>query len=399
MPFFNHIYRMMEEENVRMIAKTYFGMEEILAEELRKIGAENVEAQHRSVSFWGNQSTLYRANLWSRTAIKILQPIHSFVVKNEADLYKSSLEVPWEKYLAWSDTFSIESVVINHPKFPHSHFPALRLKDAIADYFRQKTGRRPSVNTENPMIRFHLHINHQRAEISLDSTGELLHRRGYRQEQLEAPLNECLAASLVLQSGWDKKHPLIDPFCGSGTILIEAALIAKNIAPGLLRKENFAFQKWKNFDRSLWRKILAEAEKAICSLETRIVGSDISEKAIRIATKNIQRAHLEEDISVSVKPFTERMPIGKKGWIVSNPPYGERLDENVAILYQSLGNLLKQHFAGYQAWIISPKEALKHLGLKPFKKMDFLNGAIPCKFYGYKLFEGSMEEFKKTSIS
>jgi putative N6-adenine-specific DNA methylase len=383
----------------KIIAKTFFGMEQLLAEELKKIGAENIEIQKRAVSFEGTQATLYQANLWLRTAIKVLKPIHVFKARDEKELYKAVQEIAWEQLLSWSDTFSIESTISNHPNIIHSHYATLRVKDAIVDYFREKVGRRPSVNIETPHLRIHLHISGENADISLDSSGEVLQRRGYRQDQLEAPLNESLAAALVMCSSWDKTSPLIDLFCGSGTILIEAALIAKNFAPGLLRKENFAFQKWRDFDRALWRKTLADAEKSIVPLQARILGSDYSEKAIQAASKNISRANLEEDISLSVKSFSERMPIGKKGFIVTNPPYGERIGERVEELYEELGNTLKKNFIGYEVWIISVPDALKFLGLKPYKKFDFQNGALECKFQGFQLFEGSLAEMKANSLS
>ncbi|GAB4330017.1 MAG: THUMP domain-containing protein [Flammeovirgaceae bacterium] len=378
----------------KMVAKTFFGMEQILAEELKKIGAENIEIQKRAVSFEGTQSTLYQSNLWLRTAIKVLKPIHFFKVKNEKELYDEVQKIAWEQLLSWSDTFSVESTISNHPNITHSHYATLKVKDAIVDYFREKVGRRPSVNVENPQLRIHLHISGENGDISLDSSGEVLQRRGYRQEQLEAPLNESLAAALVMYSNWDGVSPLIDPFCGSGTILIEAALIAKNYAPGLLRKENFAFQKWRDFDRALWRKTIAEAERAIVPLKAKILGSDYSEKAIQIASKNISRANLEEDISLSVKSFNERMPLGNKGFIITNPPYGERIGERIEELYEELGNTLKKNFIGYEAWIISVQDALKFLGLKPYKKFDFQNGALNCKFQGFQLFEGSWADMK-----
>lgn len=377
-----------------LIAKTSFGLENILKDELLALGATNVMPITRAVSFTANQELMYKANLWLRTALKIIKPIHQFVVQNEHELYKQIKDYNWEQHFSVNNTFAIETVV-NSLNFNHSQYVALKTKDAIVDQFREKHGIRPSVDLQNPDIKIHLHINKDQCSLALDSSGEVLYKRGWRVAQNEAPLNEVLAAGMVLLSGWDKKSPFIDFMCGSGTLLIEAALIAYNIAPGVLRS-HYGFMNWNDFDAALWEKIYNEAAEPKTASPTSIYGSDISGKSIEFARNNIAEAGLDGIIKVEQKSFENVLPKGDEGTIIINPPYGERLKPaDILSLYQNIGDHLKKNFGGYQAWILSSnKDALKHIGLHPSKKINLFNGALECKFQKFEMYAGTKKTHK-----
>ncbi len=375
-----------------MVARTPRGLEEILADELRALGAEAVEIQNRAVSFRGDQVLLYRANLCLRTALRILKPVHSFRIVAQQDLYHRLREYNWSRHLTVDTTFAIDSAV-HSPVFTNSLFAAQKAKDAIVDQFRDRTGRRPSVDTRDPGLRLHLHISNRDCAVSLDSSGQSLHRRGYRTEALEAPLNEVLGAGLVLASGWNGETPFVDPMCGSGTIAIEAALRAANIAPGLLR-EHFAFMSWGDFDAKLWARL---RERALGERRTPagpVHAADIDKRAVQVSQANRQRAGLAEDAILFTRAaFADFSPPAGPGVLVMNPPYGERMQpEDTFALYKSIGDGLKQKYTGYTAFILSSNlDALKKIGLKPSRKMTVHNGPLECSFRRYELYAGSRE--------
>ena len=374
---------------MKLTAKTFLGLEKVLSDELRDLGAENIIIANRAVIFEGNVNLLYKVNYCARTALSVLMPIKEFKIRSKDDIYLIGKSIRWEKFMNSKSTFSITPVV-NSPLFNHSGYAGLILKDSIADYFREKTGYRPSVDTVNPDISINLHISGANATVSLDSSGEPLFKRGYRQAFTEAPLNESLAAGMVLMSGWDCSVPLIDPMCGSATILIEAALIAKKIPPGKFRK-SFGFQNWNNYDEQLFEQVKQECESGIVELKTKISGSDISSEAVKSSMINIRNAGLENDITVKTIDFKDAAAPDDAGMVIMNPPYGIRLNHcDLNSLYEMIGSKLKHCFEGYTAWLLSSnKEALKKIGLKPSEKHILLNGANECLFLKYDLYRGS----------
>lgn len=373
-----------------MVAKTFAGLEQVLADELEVLGAESISMERRAVSFWGDQELLYKANFALRTALKILKPVAEFDVSKREQLYNLAKKVVWTDYLALGKTFAIDSTV-QSDIFVNSMYASLKVKDAIADHFRDATGKRPSVNTADPDIRINVHLMGNHCILSLDSSGESLHKRGYRVGQGDAPLNEVLAAGMILLSGWKGEKNFLDPMCGSGTLLIEAAMIAQGIPPGIYRK-SFGFERWPDFNDKLFADIYnAEYET---EFNGKIVGSDISAKDITIAKANIKNAGLSKKIEVQVKDIRTLEPPFDNGIIITNPPYGERIKpQSIFELYTSIGNTLKNKFAGYEAWIISGSvDGLKSIGLKPSKKIDLFNGAIACSYRCYNLFQGSRKQ-------
>ncbi len=370
------------------IATTMFGLEEILAAELTELGALDVRILNRAVSFNGSQSILYKVNIGSRTAMRILKNLKSFKVRDENELYDVIYNMKWEEHFSVKETFMVNSSV-SSPQFRHSLFVSQKTKDAIADRFRKQTNLRPSVNTNDPDITINIHISNDRADVSLDSSGEPLFKRGYRAAQYTAPLNEVLAAGMIRLSGWDGTRPFIDPMCGSGTLAIEAALIGKKIPPGIFR-EKFGFMNWKDYDDILYGRILENMLNPV-DLKTEIYASDISADAIDLTGKNIRKALLEEFITVKVQDFHKMKPPADGGLVMMNPPYGERIkEEEINLFYKSIGDTLKRNFSGYDAWVLSGNpEALKYFGLRPEKKIELFNGSIKCKFQKFSLYSGS----------
>ena len=371
------------------IAKTISGLEEVLAEELVLLGAVEIKTLKRAVGFRGDLALLYTANLWCRTALRILKPLFAFQVNSNEELYKQVLAFNWEDIFSVDQTFAIDSV-INDSVFTHSHFVSQKVKDAVADHFRNVCGSRPTVNTENPDIRINVRIYKTDCNISLDSSGESLHKRGYRDAGGIAPMSEVLAAGLIKLSGWDATGNFIDPMCGSGTLLIEAALMAKNIAPGSFRK-SFCFMKWKDFNPGLWENLLRKAREGQTSLNCKICGSDNSDFSINIAKENIRNARLQKDISIELAEFENHAPPTGGGTMIMNPPYGERLqEEDIVAFYKSIGDGLKKNYSGYDAWIISSDlNALKFIGLRPSRKIPVFNGPLECRFYKFSIYSGS----------
>lgn len=377
-------------EKFKIVVKTFAGLEPVLAMELKALGAEWVTPERRAVSFLGDKELLYKANFLLRTALKVLKPIAQFKVNKKEDLYSKAKIIPWSEYLTLDKSFSIESTVQSE-MFVNSMYASLKVKDAIADYFRESLGKRPSVNTEDPDIRVHVYLMGDYCEISLDSSGESLHKRGYRIRQGEAPINEVLAAGMIMLTGWDGATDFLDPMCGSGTLLIEAAMIARGIPAGIYRK-SYGFEKWPDFDDELFSEIYNADYERESSI--RIFGSDISVQSCAIARANIKNAGLSKTIEVETKDFLDLDPPFGNGTILTNPPYGERLRAgSITELYKSVGDVLKQKYAGYTAWIISSSEdGFKNIGLKPSRKIELFNGALPCSFRSFELFRGTYKQ-------
>ena len=382
--------------NFRMIAKTQLGLEEVLAEELKQLGAMDVEVLNRAVSFVGDIGFMYKANLNLRTAIRILKPVFNFTARKDVELYEKALELDWQKYISVDNTIAVNAVV-HSDFFNHSHYVALKVKDAIVDYFRNLTkGRRPDVDTKNPDIRINIHVSNDKCTLSLDSSGESLHKRGYRHATNEAPISEVLAAGLILLSDWDRQSDFLDPMCGSGTILIEAAMIACNIPPALHRKK-FCFMNWNNFDEPLWDKIKEVSINKVSDFEGRIIGCDRAFASIRKAQENIKDAMLDDMIEVKRANFVrkpELLPNG--GTILFNPPYGERLNVDTHELYTSIGDTFKKNYAGCSAWLItSDMEAVNSIHLKHTRRIKIFNGNLECRFLKYEMYDGSKKLSKQ----
>ncbi len=384
----------MSEQSFEMIAKTFQGLEEILAQELITLGANDIQIGRRMVSFSGDKEMMYKANFCLRTAIRILKPIKHFVAKDADEVYEQIKAIHWEDYLDVDKTFAVDAVVFSE-EFRHSKFVSYKVKDAIVDYFRDTYNKRPSVRINKPDVLLNIHIAETKCTLSLDSSGESLHRRGYRQEAVEAPLNEVLAAGMILMTGWKGECDLIDPMCGSGTIPIEAALIARNIAPGVFRKE-FAFEKWIDFDQDLFDSIYNDDTQER-EFTHKIYGYDNNPKANEIATHNIKAAGVSKDVTLKLQPFQQFEQPAEKSVIITNPPYGERISTNDLLgLYAMIGERLKHAFAGNAAWILSYREeCFDQIGLKPTTKMPLFNGALECEFRQYEIFDGKYKEFRE----
>lgn len=379
-----------------MVAKTLFGFEEILAKELRNLGAGNVVEGVRSVSFEGDTGFMYKANLCLRTAIKIIKPVHSFSVRNENELYRKIYAMDWNEYLSIETTFSIDTTV-NSENFTHSLYVSQKVKDAIVDKFRSTDGKRPDVDVKHPDIRINIHIQKEHCNVSLDSSGRSLHQRGYRTATNIAPINEVLAAGLLLLSGWDGQCDFLDPMCGSGTLLTEAAMIACNIPVNINRK-GFAFEKWDDFDEELFEKIIESTLNKTREFNHKVIGYDKAPSAVRKAIDNIENANLSEYITVERKNFfdTEKFTDNRLH-MVFNPPYGERLNLDMEDFYASIGDTLKQKYPGTDAWFITSNlEALKFVGLRPSRKIKVFNSHLESRLVKYVMYEGSKKaKFQK----
>lgn len=381
-----------------MIAKTFKGLEEVLAKELIALGANNVQIERRAVQFTGDKELLYRANLCLRTASRVLVPIATFKAKDTDSIYNQAREIDWSKHMTAETSFAIDATVYSDI-MRNSRYVTYRLKDAIADWWNEKENKRPSVRVTNPDLMINIHIAQDKVTISLDSSGESLHKRGYRVANTEAPINEALAAGMLMLAGWNGKSDFYDPMCGSGTLLIEAALIARNIAPGVFR-QSFGFEKWRDFDEELWSDIYNDDSQER-DFEHKIYGSDASFYAIQQAQKNVKAARLLKDIELKQIRLEESQlhtPCSQNTHaplVMINPPYGERLATNkdMEVLYSAMGTTLKHRFTGATAWIISSnEEAMKCIGLKPSKKIRLLNGDLDCQFNRYDLFAGQRKK-------
>lgn len=378
----------------KMVATTMAGLEEVLDAELKKSGAREIQSHNRAVSFIGDKGFMYKANFSLRSALRILKSLHTFSISNAEDLYNEVKKMDWEQYISLDKTFSFDCV-LNSDLFLNSQFPSLKAKDAIADYFRDKYGKRPNVDKENPDVLIQLHIFKNQCTVSLDSSGESLHKRGYRAEADRAPISEVLAAGLVLLSGWDKKSTLVDFMCGSGTILIEAALLAANIPPGYFR-EHFGFETWSDYDEALFKTIRESAIERISEQDFFLYGCDVSALAVEKARENATAANVDDVLKIVKRDFKEMDPPATSGTVIINPPYGEKITgENLGRLYKDIGDVLKQRYKGYTAWIItSNKEAAKQIGLHASRKFTLFNGGLECKFMRFELYEGSKKQSK-----
>ncbi|WP_166961330.1 THUMP domain-containing class I SAM-dependent RNA methyltransferase [Yeosuana marina] len=377
------------ENNFTMVAKTLFGFEDLLANELTQLGAQDVKTGVRNVSFSGDKGFMYKANLGLRTAIKILKPIASFRVSGEQDLYNKIHDMAWEDYLKPSGTLAIDATIHSN-LFSHSLYIAQKTKDAIVDRFREKTGERPDVDLKFPDLKVNVHIDRKQCTISLDSSGDSLHKRGYKIATNIAPINEVLAAGLIMLSGWDGQTDFMDPMCGSGTIPIEAAMIACNIPPNLMRKE-FAFERWQDWDVELFEKIEESLLGKTRDFHHKIVGYDKAPSAVAKAKENVKNAQLDDFIEIKHEDFFKTQKGGdEKLHMVFNPPYGERLNLDMESFYKSIGDTLKQNYPGTDAWFITSNlDALKHVGLRPSRKIQLYNAKLEARLVKYVMYEGS----------
>lgn len=377
-----------------MVAKTLYGFEPILAKELRALGAMDIKEGIRNVQFSGDKGFMYKANLSLRTAIKILKPFKTFRITSEDDLYREVKKIQWEDYMEVTDTLAIDATV-HSEKFTHSKFIAQKTKDAIVDRFREKFEKRPDVDLDFPTLRINVHIENQTCNLAFDSSGQSLHKRGYKTATNIAPINEVLAAGLLLLSGWDGQCDFLDPMCGSGTVLIEAAMIACNIPPNLNRKE-FAFEKWKDWDVDLFEKIEESVLKKVRDFHFTITGYDKAPSAVHKAIDNVENANLSEFIKVEQQDFFEsEKERERRLHIVFNPPYGERLDIDMPAFYKNIGDTLKQNYPNTEAWFITSNlEAIKNVGLRPSRKIKLYNGALESRFLKYEIYEGTKKVHK-----
>ena len=377
-------------DNFKMIAKTFYGFEEILSEELLKLGAQKIIKGNRNVSFYGDKGFMYKSNISLRTALKIIKPIKEFKFKDIDEYYKKIHEIKWEDYLDFNSSFLINSVVFNSKIFNNSKFTSLKAKDAIVDRFRNKFKNRPSINSFNPELKIEIHVNRNFCTISLDSSGESLHKRGYKKYNSAAPLNEVLAAGIILMSAWDKKSDLLDPMCGTGTFIIEAAMIARNIAPNLNRLA-FAFEKWKDWDNELFETIEESVKSKEIEFEHKLYGFDISSAMIKKAEKNIEISGLGVDIEIVKKDFlTSIKNDNDKLQVLINPPYDKRISADVNQLYKKIGDTLKNNYLYSDVWIITANlEAIKSIGLKSSKKIKLFNANLESRLLNYKIYPGS----------
>lgn len=379
----------MKNDNFYMLAKTMFGLEEVLAEELRKLGAQNIKPMNRAVSFKGDKGFMYKANLNLRTALRILKPIAHFQAHDEKELYKKLCEIDWTAIFDLNATFATHATT-HSEIFTHSKYASLVMKDAIADTFRNKFDKRPNVDPEMPDVSINLHIAKHTCTVSLDSSGDSLHKRGYKSDAVTAPMNEVLAAGLILLSDWNKISNFHDPMCGSGTILIEAALIAYNIPSNIFR-ERFGFEGWKDFDPKLWETIKEASLDKETNYYGKITGSDNFQKAVRISRTNIDNALMHDNIKVTNSDFFET-EIAPGTFVMFNPPYGERIDLGVNDFYEKVGTTLKHNYQGCTIWLISSDiENMKLIGLKPNHKIKVMNGELECSFRKFEVYEGSQK--------
>lgn len=377
------------------------GLEQVLAAELKAIGATDIELETRAVSFMGDQKALYRANLELRTALRVLAPLATFKARNEEQFYLQMQEIDWTQIMDVSNTLAV-SATTNSEIFTHSKFIALKAKDAIVDQFRALIRRRPNVQLLQPHFKIHLYINHDKCQVYLDSSGESLHKRGYRVENHKAPINEVLAAGMIKLSGWQADSIFIDPMCGSGTILAEAAMMANNIAPQINR-EYFSFKYWRDYNDTLWQDVWQNAKAAERPFKHPILGFDVAFQAIRMAQRNLDRAGVLHQIKLKRKDFERHTPpVVDKGVVIINPPYGERIETDYEIngFYAMIGDHLKDAYSNYDVWIISSNmSALKCIGLKPAHKHVLFNGPLECKFQCYSIFRGSLKDKRRAEAA
>lgn len=381
-------------EEFKLIAKTFQGLEDVLAKELIALGAKEITPGRRMVSFMGDKELMYRANFSLRTAVRVLKPIATFKANDADEVYNAVKSINWNDYLDLETSFAVDSVVYSE-EFRHSKFVAYKVKDAIVDFFREQTGKRPNISITNPNIKFNMHIAETDCTLSLDSSGESLHKRGYREATVESPINEVLAAGMIKLTGWHGECDLVDPMCGSGTIAIEAALIARNMAPGVFHKK-YAFENWKDFDSELLDKIYNDDSQEK-NFEHHIYASDIDKNAVQIALSNVKSAGVAADVTVTAQPLQQIKQPVEKSIMITNPPYGERISSpNLLGLYRTLGDRLKHQFVGNDAWVIGYREeTFEQIGLKPSLKIPLFNGSLDCEFRKYQIFNGKLNDYRQ----
>jgi len=382
--------------NFEMIAKTYHGLEDVLAKELLQLGAQDIKTLRRAVKFKGDLGFMYKANLSLRTAVRIIKPIKSFKVRNEDQLYAELRNIDWEQYMTIDDKFAVDSFV-NSPHFNHSLYVALKTKDAIVDQFRDKCGMRPDVDLDQPNLRINIHITDETCTLSIDSSGKSLHKRGYRLETNEAPISEALAAGLILLSGWDKKSHFVDGMCGSGTFLVEAAMIGANI-PANINRAHFAFQDWPDFDQELWDLIRSSQLKRATDCYGKIIGYDLNPETVASAKVNIKNSGLEDYIEIHCANFFETSKPEGPTHLVFNPPYGVRIQGDIPEMYKQIGDTLKKNYSGSEAWFLtSHMEGLKHVGLRASRKIEIYQAKLECRFVKYEMYQGTKKMKKNPS--
>jgi len=377
---------------MQLLAKTLYGLEHVLADELQALGAQHVERLNRAVRFHGDRALIYKANLWCRTALRILLPVHSYTARHKNQLYNGVRRYNWQELLKSSDTLAVDTTLQN-TYFSHSKFVSQKIKDAVVDQIREREGKRPSVDLDQPTLRLNAHIYKNKVSLSIDTSGNSLHRRGYHVHSAAAPLNEVLGAGMIRLADWQGKSPLLDPMCGSGTIVTEATMIAANIAPGLNR--SFGFETLNDFDHELWQTIKQEAKDAQQEPTALIQGSDQSARAIRSARINLQTAGVDQHVTLQICSLDKlKPPVDQQGVIITNPPYGERLGkDDLPGFYQTIGDKLKRSFPGWDAWLLSANPvAIKRIGLQTQNKFTLYNGQLECKYLHYPLYQGSKKK-------
>ena len=383
----------MNTDNLQIQIKTFFGLEQVLAEEVKKLGGKKVEVKNRAVTCEGDLGFLYKLNYSCRTALKILVPIMEFKAFNETKYYDKLYKFEWDQFLEPNQTFAIDATV-NSERFSHSQFMTLKMKDAIVDYFQEKHKVRLNISKDNPDIKFHLHIDRELVSISLDSSGDPLFKRGYRKEQTVAPINEVLASGMLQLAGWDGKGNFLDPMCGSGTLLIEAAMIAMDL-PAQTFRRNFAFQNWKNYDSELFKTIKEVRLNRVKEFTGKIVGYDIDYSALDAARANIESAEMEDIIEVRKLNFFDSEKDMFPLLIVFNPPYDERISINDDDFYKKIGDTFKQNYPNTLAWLISADlDAPKKIGLRPSRKIKLFNGKLETRFLQYEMYDGTKKLHK-----
>ncbi len=377
-----------ENRKLTITVKTFFGLEQVLVEELAELGFSKTTVLNRAVQLEGTWRDVYFLNLHLRCAVSVLVMVKSFRINREGDLYKEALKIDWPSFFSLDKTFAVKGAVFSD-LFRHTGYPYLVIKDAIADTFRKKFDDRPNVNVKSPQVMFDVYIKHKEVTISLNTSGAPLFKRGYREGVGDAPLNEAVAAGLIRMSGWDKKSTFVDPFCGSGTLLIEAALMAAGL-PAQLERQHYAFKNFANFDADLWESLLNDIPKRVTELPCEIIGSDMSAEMVTKARRNLRRLPIGRFVKTSVDAFSEVKKPSESGVMISNPPYGERMGEEVEEMYEEIGDWMKSEMTGFNCWIISSNmEAFKRLGLRPDKKVRLYNGDLECSFRKFSVYEGS----------
>jgi putative N6-adenine-specific DNA methylase len=374
---------------MRILAKTNYGLEELLEQEFIQLGFQDIQRHTRAISGKGNLELLYRLNYESRYALRVLVPLMEGDAGDQEQLYKLVQKVDWSQYITCDSLIAFDSSE-NQSSFNNTMFISMKAKDAVVDQMRTADGKRPTVSIENPDLLVNLHIFKNRCIISLDASGYSLHKRGYKAANVMAPLNEVLASAIIKLSGWDMQHSFVDGMTGSGTIAIEAALMARNYPAGYF-SDGFAFQRWRNYDKNLWKRVVERANEKITDSDAKIFAVEMDTRAYEAARTNIEEAGLTDAIELVKADFFQFQHNQEKGVLLLNPPYGERLSlEDVQAFYKRIGDTLKNNYKGFEAHIItSNSDGLKSIGLKTSKKTILFNGGVECRLLKYELYDGT----------